>query len=217
MIPVRGATGARGCCARCWGSRGCPARRRQHRPRRPRNCVVAGGRTRPRGMPGCTTAMAAGPWAARGGPGRGRLAQLHRGAMGAHEWFLRPWLRLCARGGRCAHPAGDAHPLGHSETAGCLPPGSPPAGATAARVTRQCRCAQGAGGRGQGAGARVDRTARQPQAGTNTSGTACAGGAARYRRPVGMAVPRWPSQSRASSWTAMWTRDIDSKKCLGRW
>ncbi len=154
MIPVRGATGARGCCARCWGSRGCPARRRQHRPRRPRNCVAAGGRTRPRGMPGCTTAMAAGPWAARGGPGRGRLAQLHRGAMGAHEWFLRPWLRLCARGGRCAHPAGDAHPLGHSETAGCLPPGSPPAGATAARVTRQCRCAQGAGGRGQGAGGR---------------------------------------------------------------
>ena len=208
MIPVRGATGARGCCARCWGSRGCPARRRQHRPRRPRNCVVAGGRTRPRGMPGCTTAMAAGPWAARGGPGRGRLAQLHRGAMGAHEWFLRPWLRLCARGGRCAHPAGDAHPLGHSETAGCLPPGSPPAGATAARVTRRCRRAEGGMGRGC--------TARQPQAGSNASRTACAGGGARRRWPRVVVVPWWWSLARVSPLTARWILGVADEKCLDR-
>ena len=107
--------------------------------------------------------MAAGPWAAGRRPGRWRLAQLHRGAMGAYPWCLRPWLRLSARGGRCAHPAGDAHPLGHGETAGRLPPGPPPAGAIAARVTLRYRRAQGGMGRGRAALPGSPRPAATPK------------------------------------------------------
>ena len=171
MTPVRGATGARGCCARCWG----------HGVVRPTGGHIGLATALRRvAEPDTGECLAERPpWPMDRGqpgrrPGRGRLAQLHRGAMGAYPWFLRPWLRLSARGGRCAHPAGDAHPLGHGETAGRLPPGPPPAGATAARVTLPCRraavppCAggrgQGAGGKGQGA--RPGRTAMQPQAAT---------------------------------------------------
>ena len=143
MIPVRGATGARGCCARCWG---------HGVVRRTGGRIGLATALRLVAEPDTGECLAARPpWPLDRGqpgrrPGRGRLAQLHRGAMGAHPWCLRPWLRLCACSGRCAHAAGDAHPLGHGETAGRLPPGPPPAGAIAVRVTRQCRRAQGAWG-----------------------------------------------------------------------
>lgn len=133
--------------------------------------------------------MAAGPWAAGRRPGRGRLAQLHRGAMGAHPWCLRPWLRLCARGGRCAHPAGDAHPLGHSETAGCLPPGSPPAGAIAAGVTLRYRRAQGGMGRGRAALPCSHRPAATPKGPHAQAVPPVIGGLGAWRCPGGRRSP----------------------------
>ncbi len=133
--------------------------------------------------------MAAGPWAAGRRPGRWRLAQLHRGAMGAYPWCLRPWLRLSARGGRCAHPAGDAHPLGHSETAGRLPPGPPPAGAIAAGVTRQCRRAQGCMGRGRAALAGSPRPAPTPQGPRAQAVPPVIGGLGAWRCPGGRRSP----------------------------